>query len=209
MKTFYRRNLPHYHPPHATFFITFSLSGTLPKEVVARLMQERDEYERRLLKKFTPKQIKEKLHDSRKLYFGKFDALLDRAAGNRWLADERVADVIAKAIQFQDGKDYNLFSYCIMPNHVHLVISLIEGVRRTSVRPQIDTRRAEARLTSLAQVLRRLKGATAREANKILNRTGAFWHHERSCRTGRGRIGSYYSLCFKQSCESRIGEELA
>lgn len=39
MTVVYRRNLPHIHPPGATFFVTFrlGLAGSLPPEVVERL----------------------------------------------------------------------------------------------------------------------------------------------------------------------------
>ena len=46
-----------------------------------------------------------------------------------------------------------------MPNHVHLVISLKEQI-------------------NLHEVLHSLKRHTARDCNKLLNRTGAFWQHE-------------------------------
>lgn len=42
------------------------------------------------------------------------------------MADPSVADLVAEAIQFRDGKEYDLYAYCIMPNHVHLVIKLID-----------------------------------------------------------------------------------
>jgi REP element-mobilizing transposase RayT len=47
-----------------------------------------------------------------------------------------------------------------MPNHVHIVIN----VERSG--------------TSLYKILQSLKAYTARECNKILNRTGSFWQHE-------------------------------
>lgn len=42
MKTNYARNLPHIQPIGATFFITFSLYGSIPKEKVHQLQQERN-----------------------------------------------------------------------------------------------------------------------------------------------------------------------
>jgi putative transposase len=49
-----------------------------------------------------------------------------------------------------------------MPNHVHLVIA--DNVKRSDA--------------SLYRILQQLKSYTAVQANKLLNRGGAFWQHE-------------------------------
>lgn len=73
-------------------------------------------------------------------------------------------------------KEYDLLAYCIMPNHVHLVFTVRHDY--------ISSIRAKARATSttaryrVTDILRLIKGSTAREANKILHRTGTFWQHE-------------------------------
>lgn len=92
------------------------------------------------------------------------------------LKDEQIAKVVADAIRLRDKKEYDLLAYCIMPNHAHLVFTI-----RCDYGPSV---RAEARATStisrysMTDILRLIKGSTAHEANKILNRTGAFWQHE-------------------------------
>jgi REP element-mobilizing transposase RayT len=67
--------------------------------------------------------------------------------------------VVKESLHYRDGKIFELFVYTIMPNHVHLVISLKEQI-------------------NLHEVLHSLKRHTARDCNKLLNRTGAFWQHE-------------------------------
>lgn len=37
--TFYRRNLPHWHPAGASLFVTWRLYGTLPKSILRSLTQ--------------------------------------------------------------------------------------------------------------------------------------------------------------------------
>ncbi len=159
-KIYYRRNLPHYQPPGATYFVTFRLAGSLPQEVVARLKEERAKAER-LLVDTGGREEKDKINELRKRYFVRFDKLLDAARqGPRWLQNAEVAKVVSDAIHFRDGREYDLLAYCIMPNHVHLVMAL------------------ERNGISLYKVLQSLKRFTAREANKILSRAGAFWQHE-------------------------------
>ena len=160
-KIYYRRNLPHYQPTGATFFITFRLAGSLPDEVIVRLKEEQIQNEKLLFKIKDEKQRKKKIADQHKQYFNNFDKMLDKAVnGKDWLKDERVAKTIAEVIHFRDKKVYDLLVYCIMPNHVHIVFAV------------------ERSATSLYKILQSLKAYTARDANKLLNRKGAFWQHE-------------------------------
>lgn len=64
-----------------------------------------------------------------------------------------------KALLYFDGKRYRLVAWVIMPNHVHVLIETFEGF-------PLDT------------ILHSWKFFTANEANKILNRKGAFWLRE-------------------------------
>jgi len=195
-KIYYRRNLPHYHPLNSCYFITFRLANSLPWKIIKELKKE-FEFERKKLNSIKEFKLKEKeLYAHEKRYFGKFDSLLDFSeSGSTWLKDKRIAKIVNDTIQSKNSKEYELLAFCIMPNHVHLVIDLRQEelitVTRDSSREQSrlesrvtnpvtqDYSREPARLESrVTGILRKLKGATAREANKILNRTGQFWHHE-------------------------------
>jgi hypothetical protein len=39
-KIFYKRNLPHYQPPFATYFVTFRLANSLPRHIIEELKKE-------------------------------------------------------------------------------------------------------------------------------------------------------------------------
>ena len=98
-------------------------------------------------------------------WFAKFDDYLDKALrGNLHLKNEQIANMVAESIRFRDGKTYDLISYCIMPNHVHLVCTPLET--------------SSELYFGLAEILHSLKRHTAREANKILQRNGTFWQDE-------------------------------
>jgi REP element-mobilizing transposase RayT len=89
------------------------------------------------------------------------DRQLDRAGfGPVWLRDTRIARSIVEALRFaQDElRLCELRSYVVMPNHVHVLLE-----------PNVP----------LARVTKSIKGYTAREANKLLQRTGQpFWQYE-------------------------------
>ena len=138
-------------------------------------MKEEREHEMKLILKTKDNSgCREEIEKAEKRYFAAFDGALDKfTEGPLWLKDERVASVVADAIRFRDGKEYDLEAYCIMPNHVHMVFH----VGRESSRPTSGGRRTSSPYM-LVDILRDLKWYTAKEANKILERTGAFWQHE-------------------------------
>jgi putative transposase len=185
VKTYYRRQLPHYQQPDSTFFVTFRLANSLPEEVIIHLKEENALQEKLLLRIKDEKDRNKKITDHRKQYFAKFDELLDKTGGGfHWLKDERVAEMLAESIHFRDGKEYELFAYCIMPNHVHLVFHVGRNAvssNAISSSNENDVSRIGRNGVSsyiVTSILQSLKKYTAIRANRILERTGVFWQHE-------------------------------
>ena len=191
-KTYYQRNLPHYHPEGYALFVTFRLINSLPLHIIKELQEKND----KLLKHISgisDKRIKSEFYrEHHQNYFEEFDGWLDRYKESpRWLGNANAANVVKEAIHFNDDKDYELLAFTIMPNHVHIVFTPI--VDRDSSRSRIQDAEKEKKLRNgndinvvlqdrsislVADILRKIKGSTARECNKILSRTGAFWQHE-------------------------------
>src|SRR5215471_3060261 len=190
----YRRDLPHIQPPGATFFITTRLADSLPQSVLLQLAQQaaatrakgstegsaETEADRRERERFWFRAYEELLHSSR--------------TGPHWLVDERIAGLVAEVMKYKDGKHYRLDAFCIMPNHMHLVLmphsrneipstavlcedgegnvgyfERLEGASRQFIKVEYH---------SLAAIMHRIKRRSARESNKVLNRRGEFWEHE-------------------------------
>jgi len=152
----YERHLLHRLPAGEAIFLTFRLADTLPRQVIARLHEETALLTNRL--DITPEQ----LYTEQKRYFGRFDQLLvDASFGPTWLRQPDIAALVMQSLHYFDGgKGYELVSYCLMPNHVHLVVLV------------------PLEAPPLIKTLQRLKGYTATQANKLLGRTGAFWQAE-------------------------------
>jgi REP element-mobilizing transposase RayT len=92
------------------------------------------------------------------------ESWLDKATfGPTWLAHARVADIVAEALHHRDGKKYRLDAYSIMPNHVHSVFAPLE--QNNIPEP-------------LSSIMHSLKRNTAKRANQMLSRSGAFWERE-------------------------------
>jgi REP element-mobilizing transposase RayT len=94
-------------------------------------------------------------------YFQRFDSFLDKELNEPyWLKDERIAKIVYDSLLFNDSKQYDLWSFSIMPNHVHALLTLKELSH------------------PLYSILQRHKIFTANRCNQVLQRTGQFWEHE-------------------------------
>jgi putative transposase len=117
---FHRRHLPHIYLPNAVYFITFRLEGSLPSHALEEIKE------------------RARLQKKARFSFVDYDKALETASQRaRWLADPRIAEMLTRAMHFQDRRDFTLVAFCIMPNHVHLVIGvgeceLLSGVRQVS-----------------------------------------------------------------------------
>jgi len=155
-REFYRRRLPHIQIAGSTYFVTFRLKNSLPKSVLEKLAEESTR-----IKELPKNEIDHAYRD----WFGKFDEYLDQVlCGEEFLKNEQIADLVAESIHYRDGKVYELVSFCIMSNHVHLVFTPLE--------------KAEDVFYNLTEILQSRKRYTARQSNLILGRSGAFWKGE-------------------------------
>jgi REP element-mobilizing transposase RayT len=87
-----------------------------------------------------------------------FEAYLDRGRGECYLRRPEIAKLIEDAFRIFHGRRYELRAWVIMPNHVHVLF-------------KVDA-------TSMSKIVGDWKRFTAKEANKLLNRSGAFWEKD-------------------------------
>jgi putative transposase len=117
--TYYERNLPHWQPEGATFFVTWRLFGSLP---VQKRTARNGCATGNVPEAETPGER-----------FVRLDRALDRTAiGPHWLRIPSVADRVTELI-LKGEKELGYFSlhaFVIMPNHVHLLM-----------KPKIELRR--------------------------------------------------------------------
>jgi REP element-mobilizing transposase RayT len=91
--------------------------------------------------------------------FVTWDRLLDTATtGPVYLKMPEIASLIVQQLRtVQDNRLCSIDAYVVMPNHVHVLWTPI---------------------SSLAELVHRVKGATAFRPNRMLERTGVFWQDE-------------------------------
>ncbi len=136
-----RGYLPHLEMSSRVTGITFRLADSLPKRVIEKL-----------------KQFYENTRDSKDApdLARNIAAYEDAGMGRCWLNIPECAEVVADALRYFNGERYDLIEWCVMPNHVHVMIRL----------------RSEH---SFEEVVRSWKNFTARKINQLVGRSGRLW----------------------------------
>jgi REP element-mobilizing transposase RayT len=150
--------LPHWTREGATYSVTFRLADSLPRPVVERWLFEREDISRtarQLGRPLTP-QEERRLQE---LFSERVERYLDAGEGECWMRDDAIAAIVAEALLHFDGSRYLLHAWCVMPNHVHVVVQPLAGYE-------------------LPSITHSWKSFTAKEANRKLGRRGKFWQPE-------------------------------
>jgi putative transposase len=127
-----RGYLPHFDSPETIQFVTFRLADSLPSAVIEALQAEADAVQR-------------------------IDHELDGGLGACWLRRPEISELVQDALLHFDHDRYRLLAWCLMPNHVHVVIEILGN-------------------HSLSDIVLSWKSFTSRRANIQLGRSGPFWH---------------------------------
>ena len=158
--SYYRRNLPHWQPSGGEYFITFMLNNSLPAHVIRQIKENR-----KLLRQdpdLEGSQLRKKIM---RRIFKKYEHHLENEHyGNHWLKQSKIARMVGEAIAYRDKSKYDLYAYCIMSNHVHMVFRLLKNGSEDEY--------------PVTKILQSLKRFTAGKGNELLDRSGQFWHHE-------------------------------
>jgi REP element-mobilizing transposase RayT len=124
--------------------ITFRLFDSVPTDIIKRWKEEAD----RDTSGVEEAKLRQAIADYE-----------DMGYGECFLRDSRVAEIVQNALLYYDGVHYRLIRWCVMPNHVHVLIEM-NGE------------------WSLSSIMKGWKSFTAHEANKLLGRKGKFWMQE-------------------------------
>ena len=157
-EVFYKRHLPHYHHNTGNYFITFRLANSLPIGIEDKLRNE-FEIEIKQINKLV--NIEEKIkaeYNCRKVYYDKFDRILNSCkTGELWLNEEKIASMVFNEIKGKESKEVENIAFCIMPNHVHMLI----GLNYEKEESKNDDQLHKINQTKLSNLLKLLKGRTA------------------------------------------------
>jgi REP element-mobilizing transposase RayT len=129
-----RLYLPHFDSPALIQAVTFRLADALPPEVLSGLVLQPQSRERRI----------------------RIDEFLDTGLGSCVLSNSTAATIVEDALLYFESERYRLIAWCVMPNHVHVLVEPAAGFR-------------------LGDVVHSWKSYTAKAINAQLGRAGPLW----------------------------------
>ena len=148
-----RGYLPHFDSPEYIQHIVFRTAGSLPRPVAKEISR-------------TPEQ-------RRAIY----DKLLDQSLFDHVLISKNAAEIVVETLHYHHGNKYCLFAWCVMPNHVHVLMETQQGYR-------------------LGDIVREWKTFSARQINLSLERKGPLWATDYFDRLIRNEQQYYQTLFY-------------
>jgi len=150
-----KNRLPHWQQGEAWVFVTWRLRDSLPKAKLDQWKEEREIWVR-----LHPEPWDEKIEaEYHERFSWQIDDWLDQGSGSCVLKDPANAKIVADALRHFDGERYELASFVVMPNHVHVLFRPLGK-------------------HALPEILKSWKGFTAREINRRMGKAGELWQDE-------------------------------
>lgn len=156
----YERNLPHWRQPGVTYFITFRLNDSLPREVVETAKREKQAWDLRLARQTPPDVLLQEEYAAwQRRTWRKMESVMDQCHGSCLLRQPELRRIVADALLFFENERSAMDGFVIMPNHVHLAARALGGYQ-------------------IEDVLKSWKGFTSREINKLTGQKGQLWQED-------------------------------
>jgi len=147
----HKHRLPHWQQGSVYYFVTWRLADSLPREKLARWVQDRD-----LWIGLHPKPWDKRTETEFYERFSRaIDEWLDAGEGSCVLRDRMLARCVADTLLHFDSQRYLMDCFVVMPNHVHTLFRLLTP-------------------HSLESVVKSWKGFMAREINRRLKSEAGF-----------------------------------
>lgn len=149
-------HLPHWVTDSAIYHVSFHLADSVPLAQQRRWLNERQDLLARAHTAVCPLD-KEELMRLQYLFSDKVEEYLDAGYGSCILKNAEVANVVQQSLLLFNRNRYQLHAWCIMPNHVHVIFQVLNGL-------------------DVSKIVHGWKSYTAHRINKLLNRLGRLWH---------------------------------
>lgn len=127
-------DLPDWFQPGSTFFVTQCLGDSMPWRLLDQQKREITEWAKqhginsqRPDWRATVAKNPELDDEFRKRFRTQYERWLDEGYGSCVLADPENAEIMVSSMRFFDGEKLHLGPFVVMPNHVHVMLSVING----------------------------------------------------------------------------------
>ncbi len=155
LKIYGGNHLPHWETNAVIYHVSFRLADSIPDYLVKQWIYERN-YILNIARKSNRHLTQLEVRRLQFLYSDTVEKYLDAGHGSCLLRQETAASIVKGSLDFYNGKKYLLHAWCIMPNHVHIIFEILNGILQN-------------------EILKAWKSFTAHAINKALNRKGQLW----------------------------------
>jgi putative transposase len=157
---------PHWTQAGAVVFITFRTHDSIPRTVLQRWEQEKQQWLRvrghdaeKHWSAVEPTLTEKDRADFQKEFGRRREDFLDTCHGRCLLQRPELASIVAQSLLHFDGERYRMGDFIVMPTHVHLLAAFATA---EAMREQCDS----------------WLHYTAREINRAIGEKGKFWQQE-------------------------------
>ncbi len=153
-----RGYLPHWDFENSVQAITFRLADSMPNELVKRWKRQLQE-----MLESPDEKASGRAHAELRRLISEYE---DAGHGDCLLRIPENAEIVQSQLIESHGSTYRLIEWCVMPNHVHVLMKLLDD-------------------TPLHEIVKRWKAVSAIGINRIMGRKGSFWmvdYHDRFIR---------------------------
>ena len=174
------RHLPHWRQAGSTYFVTFRLADSIPKDKLLQWQTELLEW----LKRYPEPRTLDQEQEYAEIFAERFHRWLDDCLGECLLRQPKISTIVEEALRFFDAQRYWLGHFAVMPNHVHCL-----------VRPLGDH--------TLSEILHAWNSFTAKQINAALGRDGniSFPIHDTFWGAKFGMLTDAFGVPWMFNCE--------
>jgi REP element-mobilizing transposase RayT len=152
---FSANRLPHWQQVGGVYFVSFRLGDAVPRELLDQWLGERTVW----LQLHPAPWSDEVERDYHSRFSAEIERRLDAGHGACVLRDGTCAAVVAEVLRHFEGTRCQMFSWVIMPNHVHVLFTLMAG-------------------NELGDMLHAWRLFSARKINEQKRTTGPLWQRD-------------------------------
>ncbi len=122
-------NLPHWRQDGATYFVTFRLADSIPREKLQQWLQELETW----LAAHPEPHDEATVAEYYELFPKRFQEWLDNGYGSCVLDIPEIKRLVEKALRHFEGERYDLDEFVVIPNHVHLLVTPLGQHRLSNI----------------------------------------------------------------------------
>jgi len=150
-----QNRLPHRQQEGISLFVTYRLNDSIPAELMEKWREEKN----RWLTEHPQPWDEETDSAYHRRFTYELDRIMDGGHGSCVLKTAEIRAILEESFRNFDGIRYDMHSWVIMPNHVHLLFSLKEGVK-------------------MEKILATWKNYTSTRINESLGQEGTLWQKD-------------------------------